>query len=419
MENKTNTTTEPPKNKKNGKRNLVILILMFLLLVCLFIAQCQLNKVKQQAIEDQRLSELAIRQKQILDSLRLVEQAKKDSLKAIEDARIADSLRIADSIRVADSLRTADSLRIADSLASLKPINKDSLRAARDSIRAARKARKDSLARVADSLAKYEKARQDSLNKLRQADSLRNSDKVPPTAEITPPAGRYYSPIKLKVKCDEIKCKTFISIGDTLNPQDASKGIDYNKTGSVFFYAADSVGNRTAWEEANYDMASDNVCGKNAYPVPVGGRTVCVDAYEYPNQPDATPKDMVSQEEAANICKKEGKHLCSIEEWQAACRGKDNFKYSYGNSYKQNKCNTNTKSAKRSGRKTQCRSWYGMYDMNGNLWEWTSSTSKQHPDKFLVAGGAWNTNNESRCTESKFSFYPQNQYPSVGFRCCK
>jgi hypothetical protein len=407
--NKTNKPTEPQK-KKNGKRNLVILILMILLLLCLFVVQCQLNKIKQQAIEDQKLSELALRQKQILDSLRLLEQAKADSLKALEDARIADSLRMA------DSLRRADSLRIADSLANIKPtINKDSLRNFRDSIRAVRKARKDSL----DSLARIDKARQDSLNKARLADSLRNSDKVPPTAEITPPAGRYYDPIKLKVKCDEIKCKTFVSIGDTLNPQDASKPIDYNKTGSVFFYAADSVGNRTAWEEAKYDMASDNICGKNAYPVPVGGRTVCVDAYEYPNQPDATPKDMVSQEEAANICKKEGKHLCTIEEWQAACRGKDGFKYSYGNSYKQSKCNTNTKAAKRSGRKTQCRSWWGMYDMNGNLWEWTSTTSKQHPDKFLVAGGAWNTNNESRCSESKFSFYPQNQYPSVGFRCCK
>lgn len=407
--NKTNKPTEPQK-KKNGKRNLVILILMILLLLCLFVVQCQLNKIKQQAIEDQKLSELALRQKQILDSLRQLEQAKADSLKALEDARIADSLRMA------DSLRRADSLRIADSLANIKPaINKDSLRNFRDSIRAVRKARKDSL----DSLARIDKARQDSLNKARFADSLRNSDKVPPTAEITPPAGRYYDPIKLKVKCDEIKCKTFVSIGDTLNPQDASKPIDYNKTGSVFFYAADSVGNRTAWEEAKYDMASDNICGKNAYPVPVGGRTVCVDAYEYPNQPDATPKDMVSQEEAANICKKEGKHLCTIEEWQAACRGKDGFKYSYGNSYKQSKCNTNTKAAKRSGRKTQCRSWWGMYDMNGNLWEWTSTTSKQHPDKFLVAGGAWNTNNESRCSESKFSFYPQNQYPSVGFRCCK
>ena len=412
MENK--TENKAPKNQdsqqKNGKkkRNIVILILMFLLLICLFIVQCQLNKMKEQALADQKLSELAQRQKEILDSLRLVEQAKKDSLKALEEARIADSLRL------------ADSLRTADSLANLKPaINQDSLKNARDSIRAARKARRDSLAHIADSLAALDKARQDSLNKARLADSLSNSDKVPPTAEITPPAGRYYSPIKLKVKCDEIKCKTFLSIGDTLNPQDASKGIEYNKTGSVFFYAADSVGNRSAWEEAKYDMASDNICGKNAFPVPLGGRTVCVDAYEYPNQPDANPKDMVSQEEAARICKNEGKHLCSIEEWQAACRGKDGFKYSYGNGYRQNKCNTNTKSAKRSGRKTQCRSWYGMYDMNGNLWEWTSSTSKQHPDKYLVAGGAWNTNNESSCSESKFSFYPQNQYPSVGFRCCK
>ena len=400
-QNAQNAQGNAPK-KKNGKRNLVILILMFLLLICLFVVQCQLNKVKQQALEEQKLSELALRQQQILDSLR-AEQAKADSLKALEEARIADSLRL------------ADSLRTADSLANLPKVNKDSLKNVRDSIRAARKARRDSL----EALAKIEKARQDSLDKLRAADSLRNSDKVPPTAEITPPAGRYYDPIKLKVKCDEIKCKTFVSIGDTLNPQDASKGIEYNKTSSVFFYATDSVGNRSAWEEAKYDMASDNICGKNAYPVPVGGKTVCVDAYEYPNQPDATPKDMVSQEEAARICKNEGKHLCTIEEWQAACRGKDGFKFSYGNGYKQSKCNTNTKAAKRSGRKTQCRSWYGMYDMNGNLWEWTASTSKQHPDKFLVAGGAWNTNNESSCSVSKFSFYPQNQYPSVGFRCCK
>jgi formylglycine-generating enzyme required for sulfatase activity len=144
-----------------------------------------------------------------------------------------------------------------------------------------------------------------------------------------------------------------------------------------------------------------------------------VDAYEYPNEADATPRDMVSQEQAEELCKQAGKHLCSIDEWQAACRGKDKTRFSYGDGYKQNKCNTNTKAMKRSGRKEQCRSWFGMYDMNGNLWEWTSTKSKDHPNMFLVAGGAWNTNNESKCTDSKFSFYPQNQYPSVGFRCCK
>ena len=95
---KANKSTEPQK-KKNGKRNLIILILMFLLLMSLFIVQCQLNKIKQQAIEEQKLSELALRQQQILDSLRLLEQAKADSLKALEEARIADSLRRADSLQ--------------------------------------------------------------------------------------------------------------------------------------------------------------------------------------------------------------------------------------------------------------------------------------------------------------------------------
>ena len=406
--------TNTPKNNSNTqnkhkKRNVVVLVLMFLLLLCLFIAQCQLDKIKQEALRKEQETELEARQKHILDSLRLLEKMRADSLAALEAARIADSIRIADSLAALDTVDNTP-----------KPtLNRDSIRHVRDSLAALEKARQESLQRIADSLAAIEKARADSIEKQRLLDSIRAADQVPPTAEITPPAGRYYDPIKLKVKCDEIKCKTFLSIGDTLHPQDASKAVEYNKTGSVFYFAEDSVGNKTAWEEAKYDMASDNICGKNAYPVPVGSKTVCVDAYEYPNTADENPRDMVSHEEAVSLCEQAGKHLCTIEEWQAACRGKDKTRYSYGDSYKQNKCNTNTKAVKRSGRKEQCRSWWGMYDMNGNLWEWTSSTSKDHPNMFLVAGGAWNTNNGSQCTESKFSFYPQNQYPSVGFRCCK
>lgn len=412
-----NNETENQVKSRRKKKNIAILVLMFLLLVTLFIVQCHLDQIKQDALAKEQETALELQRRHTLDSLRALEQAR------------ADSIRMADSLArlSADSVRLADSLRVADSLAALKnKVNRDSIRHVRDSLNrikdslaAIDKARADSLQRITDSLAIIEKARADSLEKLRIQDSIRAADQVPPVAEIAPPAGRYYDPIKLKVKCEEIKCKTFLSIGDTLHAQEAGKAIEYNKTGSVFFYAVDSVGNRSAWEEAKYDMASDNVCGKNAYPVPLGGKTVCVDAYEYPNKADELPRDMVSQEQAASLCQQEGKHLCSLAEWQAACKSKDNTRYSYGNSYKQNKCNTNTKAAKRSGRKEQCRSWYGMYDMNGNLWEWTSSTSKDRPNMYLVAGGAWNTNNESKCTDNKFSFYPQNQYPNVGFRCCK
>ena len=72
------------------------------------------------------------------------------------------------------------------------------------------------------------------------------------------------------------------------------------------------------WKSIKVDMDKRPVEGINGD----ASQDEILKVLEYPNQPDATPKDMVSQEEAARICKNEGKHLCSIEEWQAACRGK-------------------------------------------------------------------------------------------------
>ena len=104
---------EKPVDKsaeKRKKKNIAVLVIMFLLLLCLFIVQCQLDKIKQEALQKQQETELEARQKHILDSLRRMEQAKMDSLASAEEARVADSIRAADSARVADSIRVADSL---------------------------------------------------------------------------------------------------------------------------------------------------------------------------------------------------------------------------------------------------------------------------------------------------------------------
>jgi hypothetical protein len=246
------------------------------------------------------------------------------------------------------------------------------------------------------------------------------ADSTPPQASILPPPGRYYKPINLRVECGEPKCETEISIGDSLNPV-KGKIENYSKTGKVYFRAIDSASNASQWQTADYDMARDNNCAENSYPVPVRGKTVCIDAYEFPNKYGEKPRNMVSQNAAAMLCENAGKKLCSVEEWQAACQGNQNSRYPYGNSYNQTKCATDLKAAKepnRSGFAEHCRSYYGIYDMSGNLWEWTS-TPAEREGLFLVAGGAWNTQNASSCAETKFSFYPQNEYPFVGFRCCK
>lgn len=372
-------------NQKKSKKNLVYILLIFILLICLFLVQCALKNVGTPKEElppppETKPSVTVIAQeKPPVDTLPK-DTVKKDSVVKVEKIQTPKKEKIIPPKPAIDSaaLKKQDSIRLADSIAKA-----DSLR-------------------ILDSLAKLP------------------SDSIPPTVSLIPPPGRYYEPIKLKARCDEIKCNTWISIGDTNSPQEAKKGFEYNKTGTVFFRAQDSAGNFSAWQTGEYDMASDNRCGKNAYPVPVNGKEVCVDAYEYPNKADEVPKDMVSHEEAASLCAAIGKRLCELNEWQAACKGreKDN-RYSYGTSYIPTRCNSNTKAAQRSGRKNQCRSWWGMYDMNGNLWEWTATKSKEKETAFLVVGGSWSGNNQTRCTESSYSFYPQNQYPSVGFRCCK
>jgi hypothetical protein len=250
---------EAKKVKRSKRRKTVILVLMLLLLITLFLVQCELQKIKENELNEQKAqTELLLWQKQRADSLK-----KLDSLKVLENS-LNDSLRVADSIRVADSLRKADSLSqtkvpIIKKQDSISPkINQDSIKAIE----------------IAEAL------KRDSLEKIRIQDSIRKLDTIPPEAFLTPPPGRYYEPIRLKVKCDEIKCKTWISVNDTTQKQDASTGVEYNKTGDVFFKAEDSLGNSTPWQKGSFDMASDNRCGKNGFSVPVNGKEICVDAYD-------------------------------------------------------------------------------------------------------------------------------------------
>ena len=276
-----------PAKKKSSKKNIIFIFLIFFLLVCLFLVQCALKGVtapkEPEIIPEEKPVEVPAQKPIVVDTVKK-DTVPKDTVQAPPvpkkekkpekvEKPVVDSSAIKkqDSIRIADSLAKADSLRILDSLAKLP------------------------------------------------------TDSVPPTVSLVPPPGRYYEPIKLKAKCDELKCNSWISIGDTNSPQDAKKGTEYNKTGLVFFRAQDSAGNYSEWQSAEYDMASDNRCGKNAYPVPVNGKEVCVDAYEYPNKTGEVPRDMVSQEQAASLCASEGKRLCSLEEWQAACKGRRNF----------------------------------------------------------------------------------------------
>jgi len=162
----------------------------------------------------------------------------------------------------------------------------------------------------------------------------------------------------------------------------------------------------------------------------------CIDQYEA-SRPDATatfegqsteraysragvkPWNIGDNNEAAErACQAAGKRLCSPAEWEYACHGPENTAYAYGDTYDPKICNgldtfeNNVFHITPTGSFENCTNGWGVYDMNGNLWEHTANGSAR-----TVRGGAFN------CVDSqgnhRCSYVPQTWSPlSMGFRCC-
>lgn len=157
----------------------------------------------------------------------------------------------------------------------------------------------------------------------------------------------------------------------------------------------------------------------------------CIDRYEYPNQRDVLPLRNVSWNEANDLCKKNHKRLCNEPEWERSCKGQwstmVNQQFSYGSTWKENACNVKNFNSlvedrvgevAQSGDYPDCSSAEGVYDLNGNLQEWTA-TKGHETDKHVIKGGSFLTPQfQSRC-----SFYRQEapfvKQDDIGFRCCK
>lgn len=159
-------------------------------------------------------------------------------------------------------------------------------------------------------------------------------------------------------------------------------------------------------------------------PIQVRIHDFCVDRYEYPNIASAYPLTEVSWHQADQICRNEGKRLCTELEWEKACKGNENSRYPYGMAYNQNLCNTESASGQdnklsRSGAMPTCVSDYGIFDMSGNAGEWTASLLEPGKEDRIERGGSadrpgW----AGRCSQRDNS-HPSSRSPYVGFRCCK
>jgi formylglycine-generating enzyme required for sulfatase activity len=159
-------------------------------------------------------------------------------------------------------------------------------------------------------------------------------------------------------------------------------------------------------------------CPPDMVSFELGGEERCMDRFEWPNREDASPQAFVSWREAQDSCTRAGKRLCALEEWQAVCMGPERAKYPYSAPYDERYCPAKEAGPAHSGHFPVCRSYYGSFDMTGNLWEWTSTPHPNREGFYQVAGGNWEGGDQATCKFTRYSFYPQNRFPMVGFRCC-
>ena len=134
----------------------------------------------------------------------------------------------------------------------------------------------------------------------------------------------------------------------------------------------------------------------------------CIDRYEYPGR-GKMPMGKVSAGKAARLCKKAGKRLCTTNEWKRACGST----YPYGTAFVEGTCNVASNDGTAhtiapAGTYNKCKSPYGVYDMVGNVEEWTSS-------RRLFGGNATTAGQATTCARSTKRFLP-NKFS--GFRCC-
>lgn len=149
----------------------------------------------------------------------------------------------------------------------------------------------------------------------------------------------------------------------------------------------------------------------------------CIDIYEYPNRNGAIPVTGVSFTAAESMCKARGKRLCTEEEWEKACKGGSSSRFPYGNSFDADACNTEDADGEDrvvgpSGAFRKCRSSYGVFDMSGNVAEWTASVYKSGvADRTYKGGSADRPDYDARCASRK-NGAPGTKRDQLGFRCC-
>lgn len=229
--------------------------------------------------------------------------------------------------------------------------------------------------------------------------------------------------------------------GDTGTPSDTSESGDTSDT-------SESSDTSVAEGPCPIEMAliGESLCidrweatirGWSPYEVPSGGKAQSVEG--------VAPQGYISGDVAADACAAAGKRLCSVDEWVSACSGERGRTYPYGNTYDLYACNDTyggshpvidyfghsdvwdmehmndpginqqEGTVSLTGEFEGCVTPEGVFDLHGNLHEWTSDANGTFKGGFYADAAI----NGAGCTYTTTAHDTSYHDYSTGFRCCR
>jgi hypothetical protein len=163
--------------------------------------------------------------------------------------------------------------------------------------------------------------------------------------------------------------------------------------------------------------------------------------------PDVVPQGYISGAQAERACQAAGKRLCAPVEWRKACMGPSGSVYGYGDTHVHGRCNDEGRSpmlalfpqvsrswslvgmdemndprlnqlegtVARSGAYASCTNGYGVFDMVGNLHEWTADPNGTFQGGYYLDTWRNGAGCLYRTVAHEFTYHDY----STGFRCCR
>ncbi|MBI5486172.1 MAG: SUMF1/EgtB/PvdO family nonheme iron enzyme [Deltaproteobacteria bacterium] len=168
----------------------------------------------------------------------------------------------------------------------------------------------------------------------------------------------------------------------------------------------------------------------------VGSLGICIDRFEASHTEGDVPASLagvmpwnrIGWRDAGAACARAGKRLCLPDEWRAACRGPMDFDYPYGPAALTDYCNiahvdydAGEPILFPTATFERCEGGYpGLFDMIGNLAEWTDSSRYQEDaggELALAVGSPYYGHWSDGCSSETW-WMSVADVTHIGFRCC-